>query len=171
MADHIAEHGHRLSNRHIYEADVWKISHVLSAGNSTRILLNVLTIVDRNTGAVMQEIIKHENQVTLIKAISAIIPAHSVIMTDSHPGFAALHKVGYKHYTCNHSQKDYSHLDPELGENIPVHVNTCEGHHKHLRSFVMNKSLRKEKFIFLLVKEYEYRHSGLSLLDPFRSTE
>jgi hypothetical protein len=151
-----------------FESDEMQLKHVLNDETGHYEDLWIQSISERETGAVRLLVLPNRSGDSLCGNLQLLLPPNALVFTDDWPGYLGLIQRGFRHYTVNHSAGEYTRRQRIGGRNLLVHCNTCEGHHRVLRKKLLNKQIRSTTVLPAYIREYEYRHSGRSLWDPFK---
>ena len=90
----------------------------------------VVTIVHRESKYVSFSVEKNLSKILVNEKINTLVDKEAVLFTDEYTIYSKIsenEKIS-KHFTVNHSQKEYS--------NGVIHVNNCENRHSLLRPFL-----------------------------------
>jgi hypothetical protein len=153
---------------HIFESDEVLVKHVRDEDGGGYVNQWIQSISDRTAGSVKFYVIPNRSSGILCGNILRDVPPGSLLFTDEWASYRQLGQHGYRHHTVNHSAREYSRRQRIGSRTFSVHINTCEGHHRVLRQMLGNKQVRTLQRLASFLREYEYRHSGRSMWDPFK---
>ena len=69
---------------------------------------------------------------TLVPIIEKYVIPGNVIITDQWGGYEPLTRLGFNHYTVNHSKEYAWYMINEAGDTISIHTNNIEGAWRHV---------------------------------------
>lgn len=150
-----------------YESDEMVIQHVWYSKEEMYRNVWIQSIYERDTGILLLYQIKNRSSKVLLPNIEKNIERGAIICTDDWPAYFKL-KNTYKHFTVNHSIKEYSRPELVEGVAIDIHVNSLEGIHSSVRHHFASKSRRDTEKLDLHLAEIMYRHSGRNLTYPLK---
>ena len=89
---------------------------------------------------------------TLLPLIAGHVERDSNIVTDELHSYRGLHRMGYAHWTVNHSRGEYTRG--------PAHVNSIEGFWSRLKVSIRGTHVHvSAKHLAKYVKEFEFRYN------------
>ena len=105
---------------------------------------------------------------SLIPPIIQHIPQGSFVYSDDWRPYRSLPNHNFYHFHVNHSNHEYVRVEHVGPVDLTVHINNLEGLNAAVRGKLRNRSRRTIARLDLALAELQYRHSGRSLLDPFK---
>lgn len=151
----------------IFEVDEVLLKHVRTKEGGF-VSQWIFGIVERDTGKLYYTPVENRSASVLIHLIQNHIPSGSLIFSDEWSSYRKLDTLGYRHFTVNHSKKEYSRDEEIDGRIVKVNINKLEGMNRALRQRFANKSSRTIERLELVLGEIIYRYSGRSMFSPFK---
>lgn len=153
----------------IFEVDEVQLKHVKSVDGG-HIDKWIFGILERSTNRLLYIPVENRSADVLQSLIYTHIPASSLVFSDDWAAYRTIGRLGYRHYSVNHSTKEYSRDEEIDGQTVKVHINTLEGMNRVVRQRFANKSTRNMERLDLILGELMYRYSGRGLSYPFKAT-
>jgi len=132
----------------------------------------IMGIKERSSGLMWLQRVPNRRTESLIPVIEEHVPFNTIVCTDELATYQQLSDRAYRHYTVNHSAKDYAHADTYFdGHNdvrFTVTTNGMEQVCANMKGRVRNAQYRTFSYIDRTLSRMMFESTGRSVFDLFK---